>query len=315
MRSNSAFTADALNASWLDFYALFDLAPDAPEDVVRKRLSGLYNEALANANHRDRARRDCYQVLGQQTIPQGRRVLLNAQFRQAYDHQNALHQAGDSRAMDYRTFLASLHEEGISYGDEAPAPAAAVAAPVATEPEPVATLEPEPVAATVAEPAANDRHFLTPTPLDTPLPVTPTDDTLIPAKQRASLRPAAPTGPTSFIQDNLASPRATQKALRDAQQGKKRQKTKYAPAVYAPRMTVSNGDEATAAPADGLFRPGERALSDTSIALMTAIVATMLSITIDYFSIPGMAAWAGIGFAFTRMPSLRQFVEATERQA
>lgn len=302
MQSDSAFNVAALNDSWLNFYALFDLAPDAPEAMVRKRLSTLYSEAIANYNHRDRARRDYCQILGQQTIPQGRRVLLDPHFRQAYDHQNALHQAGDPDALDYKTFLTTLHEAAAVYGDDTSAPAVAAASAV---PSADASVEPEPVAA--------DKPFLAPIPLNRPLSVTPgADATLIPTRQKTSLRPAAPTGPTSFIQDNLSSPRATQKALRAAQQSKQRQKSKFNPSVYAPRLSVSSRDETATAPSNALFRPGERALSDTSIALMTAIVATMLSITIDYFSMPGMTAWAGSGFAFTQLPSLRQCITEAE---
>ncbi|MBV9864442.1 MAG: hypothetical protein JO316_03780 [Abitibacteriaceae bacterium] len=356
MQSGPTLNADILNNNWIDFYALLDVAPDADETAIRKRISARYSEASTNYNHRDLQRREYYQLLGQQVIPQCRRILLNPEFREWYDCQNSLHQAGDANALDYRTFLVSLNEDGIAPASaDAPAivdtlatpaiPVAAVAASEATEdkapelvsvesteaapavaeftpaevatPEPVATT---PVAAAPIEavaPAPKQDFIAETTPLQEPMPViapSPGVEAESPAK-KSSLRPAAPTGPTTFIQDNLAAPHAVGKAVKQAvKEDKKRKKAARQENSYKPRVAIGDAmatQSVALAQSSGLFRPGERALSDTSIALLTAIVAMMLSITIDYFSIPGLAQWTGIGLAITQSPRIREFVPST----
>lgn len=356
--SSSTPEPDA-TSDWVDLYALLDVPQDADEALIRKRISARYSEAVANSNHRDGKRREYYQLLGQQFIPQCRRVLLNAAFRASYDEQRALHQSG-AAALPYRTFLSSLNE-GASAGaatvEVAPAAiintleSAAVAQPadtvaIAAEAPPEAEAPPKAEAPPAAEAAPASAAAAPPEPITAeakptlseatlpttaeateveeddaaPMPIIAGDRPLLravaqpepdsqsaPAMQAGSRNGAkTPTAPPPNAQPrNVNQDRVAPRVVKAPLEAKAR-----APrSGHVSRVVV--GDTAKTAPAGtGLFRPGERVLSNTSVELLTAIVATMLITTVETGSMPGVLTLSLAALVMLHQPRLRQFVQA-----
>ncbi len=98
----------AIDAQWLDFYALLGVPVDADEDAIRKRIGQVYTEAAANSEHRDLARRQYFQSLIERVLPQCRRVLLDPEWRAKYDRQHILNGNGDPQGQNYVAFVASM---------------------------------------------------------------------------------------------------------------------------------------------------------------------------------------------------------------
>ena len=97
-----------IDGQWIDYYALLDIAPDADEDAIRRRIGRVYSDAAANSDHRDLARRDYYRALVESVLPQCRRVMLDADWRARYDEQHRLHRENNGAAQNYVEFIASL---------------------------------------------------------------------------------------------------------------------------------------------------------------------------------------------------------------
>jgi hypothetical protein len=102
-----------LNGKWIDFYALLGVDADVDKETLRKTIGQTYADASANCDHRDLQRRHYFQTMVERVLPQCRRVLLDPTMRAAYDEQNALHRAGDSRALDYVSFMTALQSGGV----------------------------------------------------------------------------------------------------------------------------------------------------------------------------------------------------------
>ena len=114
MNSNMAAGVGEREASWLDFYALLGVSPQADSTTIRKRIGEAYSEATANIDHRDLNRRHYFQTMVEQVLPQCRRVLLDPTMRSRYDEENARHAASEPGALDYVSFMANL--QGASAG-------------------------------------------------------------------------------------------------------------------------------------------------------------------------------------------------------
>ena len=105
-----------IDGQWIDYYALLGVPPEADEDSIRRRIGKAYADASANSEHRDLARRQYYQALVERVLPQCRRVMLDAQWRERYDEQHRLHRANDGAAQNYVEFIASMRKAGKSTG-------------------------------------------------------------------------------------------------------------------------------------------------------------------------------------------------------
>ena len=97
-----------LDGKWIDYYALLDIAPDADEDAIRRRIGRVYANAASNSDHRNSAQRDYYRALVERVLPQCRRIMLDADWRSRYDEQHHLHLTQNGAAQNYVEFIASL---------------------------------------------------------------------------------------------------------------------------------------------------------------------------------------------------------------
>ena len=77
--------------SFVDFYELLDVWPDADDKAVRKRISELYLEARENLDHTNHRKRYYYRELYEVQLPQARLILLDSAKRQDYDQELALY--------------------------------------------------------------------------------------------------------------------------------------------------------------------------------------------------------------------------------
>jgi len=78
---------------FVDFYELLNESPDVGTEQIRTRITELHNEAQANRDHRNLARRHEYQML-LELLPQCRAVLLDERKRQRYDEYAAQARSG-----------------------------------------------------------------------------------------------------------------------------------------------------------------------------------------------------------------------------
>ncbi len=108
-----------IDGQWIDYYALLDIASDADEDAIRRRIGRVYSDAASNSDHRNLARRDYYRALVERILPQCRRVMLDADWRSRYDEQHRLHLEQNDAAQNYVEFIASLRSDKSLGFDEA----------------------------------------------------------------------------------------------------------------------------------------------------------------------------------------------------
>jgi hypothetical protein len=71
--------------SFVDFYDLLDVWPDAEVGAIRRRIADLYTEARANLEHQSHRKRFYYRELYEMQLPQARLILLDAERRIEYD--------------------------------------------------------------------------------------------------------------------------------------------------------------------------------------------------------------------------------------
>jgi len=90
----------------LDLYAVLGIAPDLPIPAVRARVGELYNEALANAEHRDLRKRRHYDRM-LELLPRCYDILLDEQKRALYDAYLVQARAGLAQ-VDFDTYMAQV---------------------------------------------------------------------------------------------------------------------------------------------------------------------------------------------------------------
>ncbi len=112
-------SAPQIDGQWINYYALLDIAPDADEDAIRRRIGRAYSDAASNSEHRNPARRDYYRALVERVLPQCRRVMLDSDWRARYDEQCRLHLENNGAAQNYVEFIASLRGNKSLSFDEA----------------------------------------------------------------------------------------------------------------------------------------------------------------------------------------------------
>lgn len=103
-----------IDGQWIDYYALLEVPAGADEDSIRRRIGKVYADAAANGDHRNPARRDYYRALVERVLPQCRRVMLDAQWRERYDEQHRLHREQNGTAQNYVEFVSSMRGHSSS---------------------------------------------------------------------------------------------------------------------------------------------------------------------------------------------------------
>lgn len=97
--------------NWPDFYSILNSSPENDTESLRRSINALYTKANQESDHRELSVRFYNQVLSEKVLPQCRRILLNEDFRQAYDQQWHLHRSGAEDALSYQEFIHEISKD------------------------------------------------------------------------------------------------------------------------------------------------------------------------------------------------------------
>ncbi len=95
-----------INERWIDLYALLEVAPHAPPEIIEDAIVSRGADCVLFAFARGGGKPEVIETV-EAHLSEFRPILLDPETRRQYDRQLALHRAGDGAAQDYAAFVQS----------------------------------------------------------------------------------------------------------------------------------------------------------------------------------------------------------------